>query len=140
MLTGAVNDPASHVQFLRPTLWQRLAGHGVPLGAKSGTTDDVRDTWCAAVTPQYAMAVWIGDPSGVSSVPTDLYRDQTACREVGLLRDLPHEVREVTPPAGMTRRDGAAVPAPGVTPENPAPPARTAAPDSGAPASGAGTP
>ena len=123
MLTGAVNDPESHVQFLRPALWQRLSGRGVPLGAKSGTTDDVRDTWCAAVTPQYAMAVWIGDPDGKASVPTDLYREQTACREIGLLRELPHEVRELTVPAGVVRQGGAAVPAPGVTPENPAPPA-----------------
>ena len=95
----------------------------MPLGAKSGTTDDVNDTWCAAVTPQYAMAVWIGDPDGRQSVPVNLYRDQAACREVGLLRDLPHERTSVPVPPGITTVGGVAVPLPGLNPRNPAPPA-----------------
>ncbi|WP_233218621.1 transglycosylase domain-containing protein [Deinococcus arcticus] len=122
LLTGAVNDRASHVPFLRPTLAQRLSGRAIPLGAKSGTTDDVNDTWCAAVTPQYAMAVWIGDPAGVRSVPVTLYREQTACREVALLRELPHDRLSLSPPPGITRVGGAAVPLSGLRPRNPAPP------------------
>ncbi|WP_337193070.1 transglycosylase domain-containing protein [Deinococcus xianganensis] len=123
LLTGAVSSNAGHVKFLRPTAWQRLSGRAMPLGAKSGTTDDVNDTWCAAVTPQYAMAVWIGDPHGRQSVPVNLYRDQAACREVGLLRDLPHDRTSVPVPPGVTTVGGVAVPLPGLNPRNPAPPA-----------------
>ena len=119
LLQGAVNENYGHVKFLRPTLWQRLSGQNMALGAKSGTTDDIRDTWCAGVTPQYAMSVWIGDPQGVGSVPTEMYREQTACREIGLLRQLPHELRELPLPGDLTRRDGAAVPLPGVHLHNP---------------------
>ena len=122
MLTGAVNDPAGHVPFLRPTLFQRLSGKAMPLGAKSGTTDDINDTWCAGVTPQYAMAVWIGDPDGRQSVPVNLYREQAACREIGLLRDLPHDLRTVEVPPGITQVGGVAVPIPGLNPRNPVPP------------------
>lgn len=122
LLTGAVNDSAGHLGFLRPSFVQRLTGRTVPLGAKSGTTDDVRDTWCAGVTPQYAMSVWIGDPDGLQSVPADLYQEQAACRELGLLRELPHEVRNLEAPAGMTRVGGVAVPVPGLNPKNPTTP------------------
>ena len=119
LLQGAVNENYGHVPFLRPTLWQKLSGKAMPLGAKSGTTDDIHDTWCAAVTPQYAMSVWIGDPNGVASVPTEMYREQTACREVGLLRDLPHELRTLEAPAGVVREGGVAVPLGGVKFRNP---------------------
>ncbi|WP_291428383.1 transglycosylase domain-containing protein [Deinococcus sp.] len=121
LLTAAVSTDASHVPFLRPSLWQRVQGRAMPLGAKSGTTDDVNDTWCAAVTPQYAMAVWIGDPEGRQSVPVTLYREQTACREVGLLRELPHDRRSLDVPPGITRVAGAAVPVAGLNPRNPVP-------------------
>ncbi|CAM3503290.1 transglycosylase domain-containing protein [Deinococcus saxicola] len=122
MLTGAVNDSAGHVQFLRPSFFQRLNGQNMPLGAKSGTTDDINDMWCAGVTPQYAMAVWIGDPDGRQSVPVDLYREQAACREIGLLRGLPHDIRSVEVPPGITQVGGVAVPIPGLKPRNPVPP------------------
>ncbi|EYB69293.1 hypothetical protein DEIPH_ctg009orf0038 [Deinococcus phoenicis] len=114
-----MNDPSGHVHFLRAPLTRRLLGTAVALGAKSGTTDDVRDTWCAGVTPQYALGVWIGDPQGVQSVPADLYRDQAACRELGLLRELPHTVTALEVPAGITRVGGVAVPAPGADVRNP---------------------
>lgn len=79
MLRGAVNENYGHVKFLRGP-----AG----MGAKSGTTDNIKDTWCAGLTQRYAMSVWIGDPGGLSSVPTELYRQQTACRELGFLSRL----------------------------------------------------
>ncbi|WP_420593747.1 transglycosylase domain-containing protein [Deinococcus sp.] len=119
MLTGAVSGDASHLKFLRPSFFSNLVGTAVQFGAKSGTSDDVNDTWCAGVTPQYAMGVWLGDPGGVQAVPVDLYRSQAACRELGFLRSLPHTTSTLPMPAGLTRVDGAAVPAPGVTLQNP---------------------
>ncbi|TSA87574.1 penicillin-binding protein [Deinococcus detaillensis] len=125
MLTAAVSGDASHVKFLRPSFFSGLLGSAAQLGAKSGTSDNVNDTWCAGVTPEYAMAVWLGDPSGVSAVPTDLYRHQAACREISFLRQLPHTLTELPMPAGLRRVDGAAVPEAGITlqnpPQNPAP-------------------
>ena len=125
MLTGGVSGAASHLKFLRPSFFAGLIGSAAPLGAKSGTSDDVNDTWCAGVTPQYAMSVWLGDPGGKTAVPTDLYRSQAACREIGFLRSLPTSVRELPMPAGLTRLQGAAVPAPGVTLKNPVSPTPT---------------
>ena len=49
------------------------------------------------------MGVWLGDPGGVSAVPTDLYRHQAACREIGFLRQLPHTLTTLPMPAGLTR-------------------------------------
>ncbi|WP_291424534.1 transglycosylase domain-containing protein [Deinococcus sp.] len=126
LLRSAVSEDYGHLHFLRPSFMQRLLGRDRPLGAKSGTTDDIRDTWCAGVTPQYAMSVWIGDPNGVASVPTGIYREQTACRELGILRELPHELRSVSAPAGITEASGVAVPLPGETFTNPSPPGRAA--------------
>ncbi|PNY82204.1 transglycosylase domain-containing protein [Deinococcus koreensis] len=122
LLTGAVQDRASHVRFLRPSLADRLTGRAMPLGAKSGTTDDVNDTWCAGLTPQYAMAVWLGDPDGRVSVPVNLYREQAACRELSLLRTLPHDLKTPPAPPGLTRVGGVAVPLAGLRPRNPTPP------------------
>lgn len=34
---------------------------GVPTGAKTGTTSDFMDVWCAGITPSYAAALWIGN-------------------------------------------------------------------------------
>ncbi len=121
MLTGGVSGDASHLKFLRPSFFSGLIGSAVQLGAKSGTSDDVNDTWCAGVTPEYAMGVWLGDPGGVSAVPTDLYRHQAACREIGFLRQLPHTLSTLPMPAGLIRESGAAVPAPGVNLQNPVP-------------------
>ncbi len=89
MLRGAVSGPYSHVQFLRP--YNFATGQNVPLGAKSGTTDNVQDSWCAGVTPQYAMSVWLGDPAGMQPLPDQVYQHQVACRNLGLLRVLPYE-------------------------------------------------
>lgn len=80
MLRGAVTENYGHVHFLRGP---------ANIGAKSGTTDNVKDSWCAGMTNRYAMSVWIGDPSGLSSVPTEMYRQQTACRELEFLAELP---------------------------------------------------
>ena len=121
LLLGAVSGGASHVKFLRPGFFSNLIGNAVELGAKSGTSDNVQDTWCAAVTPEYAMSVWLGDPAGLSAVPTDLYRRQAACREVGFLRTLGHSRTTLPLPPGLIRVGGVAVPAPGVTLRNPEP-------------------
>lgn len=133
LLLGAVSGGASHVKFLRPGVFAGLLGSAVELGAKSGTSDDVRDTWCAGVTPDYAMGVWLGDPAGVSAVPTDLYRHQAACREIGFLRTLGHSRTSLPLPPGLIRVGGAAVPAPGVTLRNPVPGSPVDAPSSQTP-------
>lgn len=39
---------------------------GVPTGAKTGTTSDDLDIWCAGYTPSYAAAVWIGNDVAIS--------------------------------------------------------------------------
>ncbi|WP_127481143.1 penicillin-binding protein [Nocardioides pantholopis] len=46
----------------------RLAG-GRPAAGKTGTTDDNAAVWFAGYTPQYAAAVWVGDPRGGQAHP-----------------------------------------------------------------------
>ena len=40
-------------------------------GAKTGTTNDFSANWIAGITPQYASAVWLGDPRGGNAYPLD---------------------------------------------------------------------
>ncbi|MEX1162685.1 MAG: transglycosylase domain-containing protein [Nitriliruptor sp.] len=40
----------------------RAADIGRPQGGKTGTTTDAKDAWFVGVTPDLALAVWIGDP------------------------------------------------------------------------------
>jgi membrane peptidoglycan carboxypeptidase len=45
-----------------------LAG-GRPAAAKTGTTNGFADAWLVGYTPQYATAVWTGDPRGGAQYP-----------------------------------------------------------------------
>lgn len=38
-------------------------------GGKTGTTDDSAAVWTAGITPQFATAVWVGDPRGGQQYP-----------------------------------------------------------------------
>jgi penicillin-binding protein 1A len=40
----------------------QAADIGRPQGGKTGTTTDAKDAWFVGVTPELAIAVWIGDP------------------------------------------------------------------------------
>jgi len=42
---------------------------GRPAAGKTGTTDNASAVWFAGFTPQYATAVWIGDPRGGTKYP-----------------------------------------------------------------------
>ncbi|WP_166389792.1 transglycosylase domain-containing protein [Nocardioides ochotonae] len=44
-------------------------GGGRPAAGKTGTTDDAAAVWFAGYTPQYAAAVWVGDPRGGQANP-----------------------------------------------------------------------
>lgn len=52
---------------------KRLAGSGVPLAAKTGTSIDengVRDAWCAAYTTEFTAVAWMGtDSAEMGSLP-----------------------------------------------------------------------
>lgn len=80
-------DPACH-QAIRPstadTLAQMLTGvittgtgtrarldDNRPAGGKTGTSNDSGAVWFAGMTPQYATAVWMGDPRGAARYPMD---------------------------------------------------------------------
>ncbi|MEC4175448.1 transglycosylase domain-containing protein [Adlercreutzia sp. R7] len=40
--------------------------NGQEAGGKTGTTDDKKDSWFCGVTPQYSVAIWLGDRSDYS--------------------------------------------------------------------------
>lgn len=46
-------------QAARPT-------NGQEAGGKTGTTDDKKDSWFCGITPQYSVAIWLGDRSDYS--------------------------------------------------------------------------
>lgn len=41
---------------------------GQPVAGKTGTSEHSKDSWFVGITPQYSVAVWIGDPKNKSSV------------------------------------------------------------------------
>ena len=43
------------------------AAFGRPAAGKTGTTENLGAAWFAGFTPQYASAVWVGDPKGSSN-------------------------------------------------------------------------
>jgi membrane peptidoglycan carboxypeptidase len=45
------------------------ASIGRPAAGKTGTTENLGAAWFAGFTPQYATAVWVGDPRGGASHP-----------------------------------------------------------------------
>lgn len=47
----------------------RLASIGRPAGGKTGSTEGFAASWFAGITPQYATALWLGDPRGGFSYP-----------------------------------------------------------------------
>ena len=40
--------------------------NGQEAGGKTGTTDDKKDSWFCGITPQYSVAIWLGDRSDYS--------------------------------------------------------------------------
>lgn len=52
----------------------RAAAFGRPAGGKTGTADSTSSVWFAGFTPQYATAVWIGDPRGGFAHPLETIR------------------------------------------------------------------
>lgn len=46
---------------------------GRPYASKTGTTNDWADAWMLGYTPQYAAAVWTGDPRGGTAYPLNTY-------------------------------------------------------------------
>ncbi|MET4143985.1 transglycosylase domain-containing protein [Arthrobacter sp. UYCo732] len=47
---------------------------GREAGAKTGTTNDFAANWIVGIVPQYATAVWLGDPRGGQSFPLNKVR------------------------------------------------------------------
>lgn len=47
----------------------KLASIGRPAGGKTGSTEGFAASWFAGITPQYATALWVGDPRGGFSYP-----------------------------------------------------------------------
>lgn len=45
---------------------------GREAGAKTGTTNDFAANWIVGLVPQYATAVWLGDPRGGTQYPLDM--------------------------------------------------------------------
>ena len=53
------------------TLAELKGLNGRESGAKTGTTNDFSANWIVGITPQYATAVWLGDPRGGVAHPLD---------------------------------------------------------------------
>jgi membrane peptidoglycan carboxypeptidase len=57
MLTGVIYAPEG-------TGWRAKLAGDRPAAGKTGSTNDYGAAWFAGYTPQYATAVWVGDPRG----------------------------------------------------------------------------
>lgn len=56
------------------TLAQMGGLPGREAGAKTGTTNDFAANWIVGIVPQYATAVWLGDPRGGNAYPLNKVR------------------------------------------------------------------
>ncbi|QOT19656.1 penicillin-binding protein [Paenarthrobacter sp. YJN-5] len=56
------------------TLSQMGGLPGREAGAKTGTTNDFAANWIVGLVPQYATAVWLGDPRGGTQYPLNMVR------------------------------------------------------------------
>lgn len=63
MLEGVIYDTSD------PGRTGKSAAIGRPAGGKTGTTDTTAAVWFAGFTPNYASAVWMGDPRGGFKYP-----------------------------------------------------------------------
>lgn len=88
--TGAylVADILRDTGRMPPVLREALREQGRPVAFKTGTSYGLRDAWTAAYTPQYSVAVWLGNPEGLphpalSGLPI------AAPLALRLMRDLP---------------------------------------------------
>jgi len=61
MLTGVVGPSGTGYRAVLPD--------GRPIAGKTGTTNAFAAAWFAGYTPQYASAVWVGDPRGGFKYP-----------------------------------------------------------------------
>jgi penicillin-binding protein 1C len=71
------------------------------LALKTGTSTRYRDCWCAGYTPEYTMAVWVGNFNGQ---PTAMLSGSTAAAPI--LADLVKEVFAGTTPRNFHRPEG----------------------------------
>ena len=71
------------------------------LALKTGTSTRYRDCWCVVYTPEYTLAVWVGNFSGR---PTATLSGSTAAAPV--VTDLARVVFEGRPPATFPRPEG----------------------------------
>ncbi len=76
MLSSILSDPEAR----RPLSGNALNGFGVPVAAKTGTTNNNRDAWLMGYTPDVAVGVWVGNNDNTpmkkgSSIAIPLWRD-----------------------------------------------------------------
>jgi len=71
------------------------------LALKTGTSTRYRDCWCAGYTPEFTIAVWVGNFNGQ---PTAMLSGSTAAAPI--LSDLVKEVFAGTPPRNFPRPEG----------------------------------
>jgi len=71
------------------------------LALKTGTSTHYRDCWCVVYSPEYTLAVWVGNFNGR---PTAMLSGSTAAAPV--VTDLAREVFAGTPPTTFSRPEG----------------------------------
>lgn len=76
MLSSILSDQDAR----RPLSGGSLNGFGVPVAAKTGTTNNNRDAWLMGYTPDVAVGVWVGNNDNTpmkkgSSIAIPLWRD-----------------------------------------------------------------
>jgi penicillin-binding protein 1C len=71
------------------------------LALKTGTSTHYRDAWCAAYSPEYTLAVWVGNFDGR---PTAMLSGASAAAPI--LMDLAREVFAGSPPSDFARPEG----------------------------------
>ncbi|MCL2011015.1 MAG: penicillin-binding protein 1C [Synergistaceae bacterium] len=109
MVSDILDNRSRLSAFARETLGSRTPGGHAPGNAwrvalKTGTSYGLRDAWTAAWTPDFTVAVWVGDPGG-TSWPGLVGAQVAAPVALSALRVLSPNSRWYAPPEGAALRE-----------------------------------
>lgn len=96
LLQAAIQDPNGTAHYLTSTNFG-----GMPIGGKTGTTDEEKDRWFMGITPYYVGAVWVGydQPKKIPGYEQDLNPAAVAWRSImsQVMQGLPKKDFPTTP-------------------------------------------
>jgi len=104
LLTDILSDNVARTPAFGPSSWLNIQNHS-HVAVKTGTTQNLRDNWTIGYTPDYVVAVWVGnnDNTPMSYVASGITGASPIWNKIMsfLLKDLPD--KEFASPEGLIK-------------------------------------